>query len=112
MKTILFHRPTANILIGFRDWRHFAGSSPADGTDVTPDVTSDVTIFRNFAILPKCERTKLGPMRYGGAPGPNLVGHLGKGSYIEDALPKHLAYLHRQNKVNTLLHLAYLHLAP
>ena len=32
--------------------------------------------------------------------------------YIEDALPKHLAYLHRQNKVNTLLHLAYLHLAP
>jgi hypothetical protein len=79
LKTNLLHRPTAIILIGFGVWRHFAGSSPADGIDVTPDVTSDVTIFRNFAILPKCERTKTGPMRYGGAPGPNVVGRLGKG---------------------------------
>ncbi len=82
MKTIVSHRPTADILIGFRVWRHFAGSNPADGSDVTPDVTSDVTIFRNFAILPKCERTKLGPMRYGGAPGPNEVGRLGKGRQV------------------------------
>ncbi len=81
MKTTLFHRPTAIILIGFSVWRHFAGSSPADGTDVISDVTSDVTISRNFAILPKCERTKMGPMRYGGAPGPSVVGRLGKGGY-------------------------------